>query len=135
MNDFKHIRNHGPRRVYELRVPWHEYEERLLVELTPCEVSYEKYRLGWQWSKRTDFDKTLKTFWYVDVEFHAVNGTVWRAYDPTVYSVPGRYVNRYEWFIEATEENADKILDEIQRMYENNIVRIEAPADYFERVA
>lgn len=135
MNDFKCVWNNGIRRDYELRIPWHECEERLYVTLTKCGISYEKGHLGKEWAKRTDFDKSLTSYWHVCVQFRAVNKSWWGAYNPQEYAIPGRRVNNYEWFIKDTDENAERILDEVQRMYENNIVHVDAPADYFERVA
>lgn len=132
---FKHSYDCGTRKFYEAVIPWHEYEERIVVEFTPCEIYYDKWGLGSLWKKRSDFDATLTKYWGVNIYFYAVNGQCWSAFNPTVYHMPGRDVIRFEWMLDATEDNITVLLDEIQRMYEQNIVRVDVPSDYFDRAA
>lgn len=104
--------------------------ERLLVEIAICSADpkdkqclpYVAKKLGWS-------DKLLSTWWGVQTYITDAEGNQWGdLYNPTitreVYEYLGdgmepetryRSVQDFDWWLEATEDNAKKILEEIER--------------------
>ena len=105
--------------------------EALLVSLILCEDPGGKSSLPGVWHKLGRTPRRLATWWSVDVYATAPDGTCRGRYNPTekleyfseVVKSPasgrptrhtwGRPVLDFDWVLEATPENAEKLLREI----------------------
>lgn len=86
--------------------------EKIQVEFTKCIVdSNSKSSLPYLWFEKGYTDKLLDTYWSVDVFATEENGHCWGKYNPTIKK--GEYKLNFKWVLEATEENKQKILNEI----------------------
>ena len=77
------------------------------------------------WKKHKFIDQILKSWWSVDVCVTDSEGYSWIRYNPQIKPyqeidskgnvVQNRNVINFEWMLEATEENRDKIIAEIEK--------------------
>ena len=63
------------------------------------------------WFEKGYTSKLLNTYWSVDVFATEENGHCWGKYNPTIKK--GEHKLNFKWVLEATEENKQKILNEI----------------------
>lgn len=91
--------------------------ESVLVELIACENPGGKNALPVLWKKRGFIDRVLNTYWCVNTYVTDKDGNCWGRYNPTSKrSEDGkRSVLDFAWMFEATQENAEKLLNEIYR--------------------
>ena len=102
--------------------------ERLVVEITLCEADPKnKYALPYIAKKNGLSDKMLSHWWSVQTYTYDEKGCWGEQYNPTnkreAYEriedgkpeTHYRYTIDFDWWLEATEENARKILEEIER--------------------
>lgn len=92
--------------------------ERISVEFVECANSGAKNSLPNLWKKHGYTDKTLGTYWAVSVFAENVDTCVYReCYNPTVkFSEDGkRMVLDFDWVLEATSENRETLLREIEK--------------------
>lgn len=80
--------------------------EKIQVEFVKSSGSLAKI-----WFEKGYTDKLLDTYWSVDVFATEENGHCWGKYNPTIKK--GEYKLNFKWVLEATEENKQKILNEI----------------------
>ncbi|MGL5329291.1 MAG: hypothetical protein ACRDD7_08485 [Peptostreptococcaceae bacterium] len=94
--------------------------ESLLIDFTYCQndVSYSR-SLPNLWFKNGYIDRILETYWCIDVEIKDTEGRSWRKYEPTskLSEDKKRMVINFEWMLEATEENKQKLIDEVYRLF------------------
>jgi len=93
--------------------------EKITVELSKCENSYSINSLPNLWYKHGYIDRVLETYWSVEVYTTDTEGACWGRYNPqTKLSEDGkRSVINFDWMFEATEENKEKILNEVYRLF------------------
>lgn len=94
--------------------------ETLTVELSLCENSATyKNSLPNLWFKNGYIDRVLETYWCVNTYVEDSEGRSWGKYNPqTKLSEDGkRMVINFDWMFEATEENKNKILNEVYRIF------------------
>ena len=104
--------------------------EKLVVELTRCSADpKDKKALPYIAKKHGWSDKLLSSWWGVQTYTTDPDGNRWgEKYNPTnkreSYEFLGaglkpetryRYTTDFEWWLEATEDNARKIISEIER--------------------
>ena len=91
--------------------------EEIIVEFMRCTNPGGKSSLPILWKKNGFIDRILETWWGVQVYVTDSEGRCRGAYDPTSkLSEDGkRMVINFDWMFEATEENAKRILEEIER--------------------
>lgn len=110
--------------------------ESLIIELTFCEddANYKK-SLPKLWHKKGYINRVLETYWCVDTYVKDSEGRSWGAYNPQTKMENGRSVINFDWMMEATEENKEKLINEVYRIFseatgksatEEKLERIEA---------
>lgn len=108
----------------ETREGWNKYNakgESLCVEIGMGQnyVPNSKHSLPYLWYKNGHTEKILQNWWEVQTYITKEDGMCYRAYDPTIKpSDDGkRFVINFDWMLDATEENFEKILDEILKRF------------------
>lgn len=136
----------GNRRFYECTVR-NDINERIEVELMRCELDYDhKWATGYIWRKAGRIDGTLDCYWHVDTYVYNEKGECYGTYNPFEmtlcgkpersslapggYRVPVRPVIDFDWLLDATDESADVILDEIYRRFIEKEPRHISPESY-----
>lgn len=106
----------GTRTLYSFAEP-NTKGERIQFELTACHNPGGKDSLPYLWKKHKFIDRVLETWWNLQVYVTNENGCFGR-YNPTVkLSEDGkRQVINFDWMLEATEENKQKLIDEVYRL-------------------
>lgn len=91
--------------------------EKILVEFSYCENSGSVHSLPNMWYKSGRIDRVLKNYWSISTFATDENGTYRGRYSPQdKLSEDGkRLVIDFDWMFEATEENAAKLLKEIEK--------------------
>lgn len=92
--------------------------EKISVEFVKCTNSGAKDSRPNLWKKLGYVDEVLNTYWAVDVFAENINTGACRGrYNPTAkLSEDGkRMVLDFSWVLEATEENKEKLLNEIEK--------------------
>lgn len=99
--------------------------EKITFELTKCKSDGSKGTMPYLWKKHKFIDQILKSWWSVDVCVTDSEGYSWIRYNPQIKPyqeidskgnvVQNRNVINFEWMLEATEENRDKIIAEIEK--------------------
>lgn len=104
---------------------WYEFTkpnakgETLIIELSLCTNSGGSHALPVLWKKNGYIDRVLETYWNIEVYVTDTEGASWGRYNPqTKLSEDGkRLVINFDWMLEATEENKEKILNEVYRLF------------------
>lgn len=106
----------GQRWFYEYEEPTRN-GERLEVDFTLCSASEGSISLPKMWHKKGYTETVLESWWYVQVYATDQNGICRGKYNPTAKLAESgtRYVHDFDWTLEATDENREKILREIER--------------------
>ena len=92
--------------------------EKILVELSLCTNSGSSHALPILWKKHGAIDRILETYWSIETYVTDTEGNCWGRYNPqTKLSEDGkRAVINFDWMFEATEENKEKLIDEVYRL-------------------
>lgn len=88
--------------------------ERLIVDLVRCENPGGARSLPNLWKEHGYIDRVLKSWIGIDVYVTDKAGNCRRDYDPMVLDNNGHRIN-FEWVLEDTPENRDRIIAEICR--------------------
>ena len=93
--------------------------EELTIELLLCADSDSKNSLPKLWHKNGYTERVLDTYWNVNTYVKDSEGRSWEKYNPqTKRSEDGkRMVINFDWMMEATEENKNKIINEVYRIF------------------
>jgi hypothetical protein len=93
--------------------------ERLVFSIDGCTNPGGKNSLPYLWYKAGYTSKILETYLVLDTYVHDTEGACFRAYDPTVkVSDDGkRLVINFDWMLEDTEENRQKLINEMLKMF------------------
>ena len=92
--------------------------EKIQLELTRCENSGDTHSLPYLWKKDGYTDRVLETWWSIDV--YATEdegkGACWGLYNPQEKEAEDgkRHVINFDWVFEATEENRQKLIEEVE---------------------
>lgn len=92
--------------------------ELIQFELTACMNDGDKNYLGRLWKKNGYIDRVLPSYICVNTYVTAENGDCAGYYNPQhKRSDDGkRRTINFDWMLEATEENTQKLIDEIYRL-------------------
>lgn len=85
--------------------------EEIVVEFRKNENTHGKHSLPAMWKRKGFIDKEPETWWGVQTHVTDRQGRCSGKYNPTTKD--GKL--NFEWLLEATEENRQKIIDEIYR--------------------
>lgn len=85
--------------------------ENILVEVSICENDGSKYALPKLWKKNGWMDHELKTWIHLMVYVTDPSGLCHGKYNPTEKA--GKI--NFQWMLEATPENLEKLLTEVER--------------------
>ena len=118
-----------------------ERGETLLVNIHQCEMDFDhKYGLGYLWKRDGRIDGSFKTWWHIDCYVHSPKKCCFAGYNPqemTYKSKPDRDghvcvrgVIDFDWLLEDTDKNLERILNEIYRRFMRCEPRHIAPEDY-----
>lgn len=94
---------------------WYEFTnnkgERVVVEIyrTYGNIKDTKY-LGHMWYKLGYTDKPMESYLGVQTYVYDEEGC-WTRYNPTI--IPNSHKINFDWKLEATDENEDKLLNEV----------------------
>lgn len=96
-------------------------KETIKIELTHCTNPGGKNSLPYLWYKNGWTNKIMETYIGCHTYVEDSEGNCWGAYNPTEKrSEDGkRNVINFEWLLEDTEENRQKIIDECIRLFES----------------
>lgn len=119
-----------------------EQGETMLVEIHTCEMDFEhRYGNGYVWKMNGRVDGSFSTWWHIDTYVYQPNGQCFGRYNPqemTYLSKPDRAGHRqmrpvidFDWLLEATDENLERILDEIYRRFMAMEPRKQVGDEYF----
>ena len=91
--------------------------ERLEATFYAMHNYHSRYDPPHIWAKEGCTARELDTWWKVDVYATDRDGNCWGRYDPTAKRDPGHKgaVIDFDWIMEATPENLEKISREIER--------------------
>ena len=94
--------------------------EQIQMELVRCENSGGNNSLPALWKKAGHVDRVLETYWSLTTYAteDGGKGTCWGRYNPQEkQSEDGkRRVINFDWMFEATEENRQKLIEEVERL-------------------
>jgi hypothetical protein len=95
--------------------------EKLMVEIVECKNHGGKNALPVLWKKHKFMDRVLETYLSVHTYCTDTNGQCWSRYNPQhkFSDDEKRVVINFDWMFENTEENKQKLLDEIIRLFES----------------
>ena len=96
-------------------------EETLTIELSECENPGGKNALPYLWYKAGYTDKILDTYLCIHTYCTDSEGNCYSRYNPqTKRSDDGkRNVINFDWMFENTEENKQKLINEVIRLFES----------------
>lgn len=89
--------------------------ERIAAEFTLCENHRGKSSLMAIWKKNGYVDCAMETWWSVDVYCYDPDGHCYARYNPTVKPGGAGFVIDFDWMLEGTPENMEKLSAEIER--------------------
>ena len=87
--------------------------EDVLILMRKCQNPGGKTSLPYLWYKHGYIDHILQTWWNMEVYVSDANGNCWGKYNPTV--VEGQNKIDFNWMLEATDRNADRLIEECVR--------------------
>lgn len=96
-----------------------EKGEKLIIELSKCENWDSKNSLPNLWFKSGCTDKVLETYWSIQTYVKDTEGNSYGIYNPQHKlreDGKGKIIN-FDWMFEATEENKEKLIDEVYRLF------------------
>jgi hypothetical protein len=93
--------------------------ETLTIELSHCTNSGGSHALPVLWNKKGYIDRVLETYWSIETYVKDTEGNCYGRYNPqSKLSEDGkRTVINFDWIFEATEENKEKLLDEVVKIF------------------
>lgn len=86
-----------------------------IIDLMKCEPdNTSKHSLPVLWEKNGFIDRILPNYWSVEVFAYDDKGSCWGKFNPQV--IPGKNKINFEWMLEATEDNRQKLLNEVCKL-------------------
>ena len=93
--------------------------EKIIIELSKCEDWKEsKKSLPKLWYKGGYIDRVLETYWCIQTYVKDTEGNSFGRYNPQnkLSEDKKRMVINFDWMVEATEENKEKLINEVYRL-------------------
>lgn len=96
-----------------------EKGETLIIELTKCENNGSSNSLPNLWFKKGYTKEILNYYWCIDTYVRDTEGTCYGKYNPShkLDETGKRMVINFDWMFEATEENKEKLLNEVYKLF------------------
>lgn len=97
-----------------------EKGEKLIIELSKCEDWKEgKNSLPKLWKKNGYIDRVLETYWSIETYVKDTENNSYGRYNPQhkLSEDKKRMVINFDWMFEATEENKEKLINEVYRLF------------------
>lgn len=93
--------------------------ESLTIELTHCENSGGNNSLPNLWYKKGYMNRVLENYWGVSTYVKDSEGRSWGKYNvqDKLSDDKKRMVIDFDWMLEATEENKEKLINEVYRIF------------------
>ena len=93
--------------------------EKLIIELSHCTNSGGSHALPELWKKNGYIDRVLETYWSIETYVKDTENNSYGRYNPThKLSEDGkRAVIDFNWMFEATEENKEKLINEVVKIF------------------
>lgn len=94
--------------------------ETLVIELSLCKDNPTyKNSLPKLWYKKGYIDRVLETYWNIDTYVTDSEGSCWSLYNPQLKAAESgkSAVINFDWMLEATEENKQKIINEVYTLF------------------
>lgn len=94
--------------------------EKLIIELSKCEDWKEsKNSLPKLWKQKGHIDRVLETYWSIETYVKDTEGNSYGIYNPQhkISEDNKRMVINFDWMFEATEENKEKLINEVYRLF------------------
>ncbi len=88
--------------------------EKVVIEFCKCTNPGGNNAIPVLWEKHGYIDRVLETYWSIQTYVTDTEGRSFMRYNPQVKS--GTYKTDFNWMFEATEENKEKLIDEIYRL-------------------
>lgn len=88
---------------------------KLIVDVCKCEPdNTHANSLPNLWKNHGYMDHVLPNYWSLDVFAYDKKGNCWGRYNPQI--IPKTNKINFDWMMEATEENLNKLLEEVCRL-------------------
>lgn len=95
-----------------------EKGEKLVIELSKCEDWKEsKNSLPKLWKKHGFINRVLETYWSIQTYVKNTEGNSYGIYNPQHKWSDGKRVIDFDWMFEATEENKEKLINEVYKLF------------------
>lgn len=91
--------------------------EKLVLELSKCEDWESKNSLPKLWENHGYINRVLETSWSIQTYVKDTEGNSYGMYNPQVKRENGKNVINFDWMFEATEENKEKLINEVYRLF------------------
>jgi hypothetical protein len=93
--------------------------ETIIIELSKCTNSGGKNALPLLWKQHGYIDRVLESYWCLQTYVRDTEGNCYGRYNAqNKPSEDGkRAVINFDWMFEATEENREKLIDEVYRIF------------------
>lgn len=93
--------------------------EKLTIELSHCTNSGGSHALPVLWKQHGYIDRILETYWSISTYVRDTEGNCYGRYNPqSKLSEDGkRSVINFDWMFEATEDNKQKLIDEVLKIF------------------
>jgi len=93
--------------------------EKLIIELSKCEDNTSKNSLPKLWKQHGCIDRVLENYWSINTYVKDTEGNSYGMYNPQhkLTEDRKREVINFEWMFEATEENKEKLINEVYRLF------------------
>lgn len=93
--------------------------ETLVIELMKITVdTSDKKSIPVLWKKHGYIDRVLPHYWSISTYVHDTENNCYGIYNPqSKRSDDGRHVINFDWIFEATEENKQKLLEEVYNRF------------------
>ena len=91
--------------------------ETMQFSISECEDPKFKNSLPKLWKKHGYMDRVLKTYLSIHTYVTDTNGDCWGRYNPQLKQRNNHEIN-FEWMFENTEENKQKLINEVIRRFE-----------------
>lgn len=90
--------------------------ERITFELTACSSDVNtRYSLPNLWHRSGMIDRILPSYWVMTTYIEDENGNCTGKYNPQNKFENKGFTINFEWMFEATEENREKLIEELER--------------------
>lgn len=96
-----------------------EKGEKLVIELSKCFDNELKNSLPKLWNKKGYTNRVLKDYWCVNTYVKDTEGNSFGMYNPQhkLNETEKRMVINFDWMLEATEENKEKLINEVYKLF------------------